>query len=105
VAKGYPDGTYKPTNTVLHAQVISFITRAMVAKGYWQQETVDDPGLYPNITFASGHRWDLLTYHKHAVLIPGASLAAAWANWDRPSTRAWFALAEWQALNSYFGVP
>ena len=104
VAKGYPDGTYKPTNTVLQAQVISFITRAMVAKGYWQQETADDPALYPNITAASGHRWDVLTYHKHAGAIPGTSPMATWSTWDRPSTRAWFALAEWQALSSYFGV-
>jgi hypothetical protein len=45
VAKGFPDGKYRPTSPVLNAQVISFITRAMVAKGYWVQETVDDPGM------------------------------------------------------------
>ena len=30
--------------------------------------------------------------------------AANWAKWDRPSTRAEFAVALWQALNSYWGV-
>ena len=104
VARGYPDGSYKPTNPVLHAQVISFITRAMVAKGYWVQETVDDPSLYPNVTVASGHRWDVLTYHRNAGALPGTDPTANWGGWDTPATRAWFALAEWQALDSYWGV-
>src|SRR3712207_1082947 len=102
--RSYPDGKYRPTNPVLHAQVISFITRAMVAKGYWQPETADDPGLYPNITVASGHRWDVLTYYKHAGTVPGAAPAATWAAWASPATRGWFALAQWQALDSYWGV-
>src|SRR3712207_9456047 len=71
------DGQYRPTNPVVQAQVISFITRAMVARGYWQPVTVDDPALYPNVSFATGHRWDLLTYHRYAGAIPG----------DRKSTR------------------
>ena len=40
VAKGYADGKggtyYDPTGQVLHAQTISFITRAMIAQGSWQ---------------------------------------------------------------------
>jgi hypothetical protein len=104
VARGYPDGTYKPTAPVLHAQVISFITRAMVARGSWQPETADDPALYPNITVASGHRMDVLTYYRNAGALPGTDPAADWASWDSPATRAWFALAEWQALDSYWGV-
>ncbi len=103
VARGYQDGTYKPTNPVLQAQTISFITRAMVAQGYWAQETVDNPDLYPNITVASGHRWDVLTYYRNAGAIPGTDPTASWAGWDSPSTRGWFALAEWQALDSYWG--
>jgi hypothetical protein len=104
VARGYPDGTYKPTNAVLNAQVISFITRAMVTQGYWVQETVDDPTLYPNIGVASGHRGDVLTYYRHAGAIPGTDPTTTWGGWDTPSTRGWFALAEWQALDSYWGV-
>ena len=100
VARGYEDGTYKPTDPVLYAQVISFITRAMVTEGYWQQETVDTPGLYPNVSVASGHRWDLLTYHKHAGAIPGTTPTASWGAWDRPATRGWFAEALWQALTT-----
>src|SRR3712207_6244082 len=104
VARGYPDGTYRPAAPVLQAQTISFITRAMVAKGYWQPATADDPALYPNVSFASGHRWDLLTYHQHAGAVPGADPAAAWGGWAAPSTRGWFAQALWQALDSHFAV-
>ncbi len=60
MARGYQDGSYKPTNKVLNAQVISFITRAMVTKGYWQAQP-DDPALYPDVPAASGHRADLAT--------------------------------------------
>ncbi len=104
VARGYQDGKYRPTNPVLHVQVVSFITRAMVAKGYWQPVTADDPSLYPNITVASGHRWDVLTYYKNAGAIPGADPAANWAAWASPATRGWFALAEWEALDRYCSV-
>jgi hypothetical protein len=102
VARGYQDGTYRPTDSVLYAQVISFITRTMVAKGYWQEVTVDDPSLYPNISIATGHRFDVLTYYQYADAIPGTNPDANWDTWDQPATRAWFALALWQALDSYF---
>ena len=103
VAKGFPDGTYKPTAQVLNAQVISFVTRAMVAKGYWQAQP-DNPALYPNVPAASGHRADLATYVFYAGPVPGTDPFAAWGAWAQPSTRGWFALAQWQALNSYFGA-
>ena len=102
MAKGFPDGSYKPTNPVLNAQVISFVTRAMVAKGSWTPQP-DDPALYPNVPAGSGHRTDLATYTFYAGAVPGTEPGAAWAGWDRPSTRGWFALAEWRALDSYFG--
>lgn len=102
VAKGYQDGTYNPTGEVLYAQVISFITRAMVAKGYWQEVTVDDPSLYPNIPLNSGHRFDVLTYFYYADAIPGTTPEANWIGWDTPATRAWFVLALRQALGSYY---
>jgi hypothetical protein len=98
VARGFPDGTYKPTAPVLNAQVISFITRAMVAKGYWQPQP-DDPALYPNVPAASGHRKDLITYYTHAGAVPGSDPFAAWPQWNQPSARGWFAQALWQAFN------
>jgi hypothetical protein len=104
VARGFPDGTYQPTANVAGAQTISFITRAMVAKGYWQHQPDVDPGLYPNITASSGHRQDVVTYYRYAGAIPGTDPRAAWAAWAQPSTRAWFEGALWQALDSYFHV-
>jgi hypothetical protein len=102
VARGYADGTYGPTDNVLQAQTISFITRAMVTKGYWTQQ-LDDPRLYPNITADSGHRADISTFVHYAGALPGTTPNANWAEWNQPATRAWFAEALWQALNSHFG--
>ncbi|MGN6755929.1 MAG: InlB B-repeat-containing protein [Thermomicrobiales bacterium] len=104
VARGYPDGTYRPLDPVLQAQVISFITRGMVARHYWSPVTEDEPALYPNVPLASGHRFDLLTYYHNAGAIPGAAPEQPWLPWAEPATRGWFALALWQALDSYFGV-
>jgi hypothetical protein len=104
VARGYPDGTFKPTNEVLSAQVISFITRAMVARGHWQAQP-DDLGLYPNVPAGSGHREDLATFVSYVGGIPGATATGEpWAGWDEPSTRAWHAQVLWQALDSYWGA-
>ena len=103
VAKGYGDGTYGTTSPVLNAQVISFITRAMVAQGYWEPQG-DDGTLYPNVPIDSGHREDLVTYGHYAGTVRGADLPEGdFAGWDQPSSRAWFAFALWQALDSYFG--
>jgi alpha-tubulin suppressor-like RCC1 family protein len=114
VARGYKPETclalglatpcYGPTEPVLHAQVISFITRGMVAKGYWQMQP-DDPNLYPNVPADSGHRADIATYVYYAGTLPGTKLRVQeWVVYDQPATRGWFAEAEWQALNSYFGL-
>jgi subtilisin family serine protease len=102
VARGYPDGTFGPGKQVLRAQTISFITRAMVAQGYWQPQP-DDPALYPNVPASSGHRADLATYVFYAGAVPGTEPTADWDGWGQPATRAWFALAQWQALQSYLG--
>ena len=104
VAKGYGDGTYGTTSPVLNAQVISFITRAMVAKGYWQPQP-DDGTTYPNVPASSGHRQDLVTYVHYAGLVRGTTSATITFNgWDQPASRAYFAFAFWQALQSYYGV-
>jgi len=99
---GMKPRTYAPTQEVLHAQAVSFITRALVAKGFWRAQP-DDPALYANVPAGSGHRRDLATYVHYAGALPDAPAGAPFAAWDRPSTRAWFARALWQALQSYYG--
>jgi hypothetical protein len=103
VACGYGDGTCNPTGEVLGAQTVSFIARAMVARGYWQPRA-DDPGLYPEIPASSGHRGDLATYVHYAGTLPSTAAGTGWRGWDRPATREWFAMARWQALQSYYGA-
>jgi alpha-tubulin suppressor-like RCC1 family protein len=108
VAKGYSDAAtcapaaapcYAARDDVLHAQVISFITRAMVQKGYWTQATTDNGSVYPNIPASSGHRLDFVTYTQYVGPVPGTTSAnQSFAEWNTPSTRAWFALALWQAI-------
>jgi uncharacterized protein YkwD len=97
VARGYPDGTFDPAGPVLHAQTISFITRAMVSKGAWQQQP-DDPNLYTEVPPASGHRADITTYVAYTGGLPDRPTSSAF-DWDAPSSRAWFARSLWQALN------
>jgi hypothetical protein len=109
IALGYTDAPtcggpanvpcYAPRDEVLYVQVISFISRAMVHEGKWTAETTDTPALYPNVTTASGHRLDVLTYFKNAGAIPGTVPYANWTTWENPSTRAWFASALWQAID------
>ena len=104
VAKGYSDGNYGTTDPVLNAQVISFITRAMVNHGYWQARP-DDGTVYPNVAPGSGHRVDLTTYDYYAGLVRGTPSATGnFDGWDAASSRAYFAFALWQALDSYFKV-
>jgi alpha-tubulin suppressor-like RCC1 family protein len=113
VARGYKPETclalgvaapcYGPTDPVVHAQVISFITRGMVEKGYWQYQP-DNAALYPNVPGDSGHRVDIATYlHYVGGTLPGTGSAGqAWGAWDQPATRGWFAETLWRALDSYF---
>ena len=110
VARGYtPEGCRKigapypcfgPVDRVIYAQSISFITRAMVAGGYWVYETEDNPALYPNVGWDTGHRQDLLTYHKYVGGIPETTPTATWDEWNQPATRAWFAQALYLALRA-----
>jgi hypothetical protein len=99
VARGYSDGTYRPTAPVLNAQVVSFVARARVADGAWTSAPGDD-GSYPNVPADSGHRADLVTYVHHAGALPDfPDRGAAFSAWDAPATRAWFARVLWQALD------
>ncbi|MFN8540741.1 MAG: S-layer homology domain-containing protein [Thermomicrobiales bacterium] len=103
VAYGYDPTHFAPTDRVTQAQTISFITRAMVKKGFWTKVTVDQPNLFPNVTFASGHRWDLLTFYAYVGAPPDSTPAAAWGTWQTPATRGWFARALQQAMDSVYG--
>jgi hypothetical protein len=115
VARGYKAETcaasrlanpcYGPHDQVLNAQVISFVTRGMVEKGYWQFQP-DNPALYPNVAPDSGHRIDIATYlHYVSGPIPGTgSTTEVWNAASAPSNRAWFAEVLWRALDSYFGL-
>ncbi len=78
VAKGFGDGTFQPTGNVAQAQIISLITRAMVAKGYWKDQ--NDDASFPEVPASSGHRIDIVTfnfYTKGALngLFSGAAYA------------------------------
>ena len=101
VAHGYPGGTYEPRSPVLSGQVISFVSRAMVARGIWQLQP-DDPALYPNVPTASGHRQDIATYVHYAGALPDLPLRGAFTDWDQTATRAWFARVLWLALASQY---
>jgi hypothetical protein len=101
VARGYSDGTYNPTAPVLRAQVVSFITRAMVAKGYWIQQPAN-PALYTDVPATSGHRADLATYVHYVGGLPDVGAGASFPDWDKSSTRGWFALTLWAALRTQF---
>lgn len=95
---------FGPLEKVTQAQVISFISRAMVAKGYWQTQP-DNPAIYPGVPASSGHRADIATYVHYVGLLPGtSSTTAQWTTWSQPALRSWFAEAEWRALNDYFGT-
>lgn len=99
VARGYTTTMFDPLSPVLNVQDISFVTRAMVTKGFWSPVMSEDGTMYPNVPANSGHRLDLATFIKYAGLVPGTSSATA--NWDVYSanaTRAFSAQVVYQAL-------
>jgi hypothetical protein len=103
-AAGTTTPCYLPRNPTANVQVIAFISRAMVARGYWAPATDDDPNLYPNIPASSGHRLDLVTYVRNAGPVPGQSASGDFAGYERIATRAFFAEALWQAYSAHFGT-
>ncbi len=103
---------------MLNAQVIAFITRAMVKKGLWQFQP-DNGTIYPNVPQSSGHRQDLVTYVHYAGAVRGTAnttttfdgttdpsdgTTGPFNGWNATSSRAYFAFALWQALQSYYGT-
>lgn len=106
VALGFGDGTYGPTDPVLYVQMISFIARAMVRKGFWQQQS-DDPNIYPNVSASSGHRADVATYAHYVGPVPDTDVQTQdFPNWDQSAPRGWCARALWQGIrNDLFRMP
>ncbi len=101
VARGYNASTFGPSDTVSQVQAVSFITRAMVARGYWQAAMADDPAIYPDVPVSTGQRLDLVTYVSNAGSLPDYPAGAAWGDWFAPATRGWFARVFWQALGDH----
>jgi len=98
VARGYGDNTFHPYDPVLKAQVISFLTRGWVTKGYWASQP-DNGAIYPNVPASSGNRGDLVTYADYTGAVPGTgSPYSNWGDWSVNAPRSWFAQAEWQAF-------
>jgi hypothetical protein len=98
VSTGYPDGSFNPLGDVLQAQVISFISRAWVARGRWANQPI--PGnLYGGALSGSGAEQDVATYVAYCGPVPGTtSTTQYWSSWNQPAQRQWFSEAEWRAL-------
>ena len=97
---------YAPRDQVLHAQVLSFITRAMIAQGYWSAQQID-PALFGGVLNGTGHEQDVATYLFYTQRVggaPGYPTSGGFGAWNQPATRGWFAQALWGALNSYAGT-
>jgi hypothetical protein len=116
IARGYTDPAtcggsghvpcYAPRDFVLHAQVLSFITRAMVDAHYWEQQPAD-PSLYGGVLTGTGHEADVATfvhYTQSVGGVPDYPVGGFFPAWNQPATRGWFARALWAALNSYWSV-
>lgn len=104
VARGYPGNYYYPRDNVLYAQSISFITRAMVAKGYWQQRPTNT-GIYGGVLAGTGHEQDVTTYCYYVGPVPGTSnCTSPWTVWNQAAPRGWFSETLWRALNGYLSV-
>jgi hypothetical protein len=98
-ARGRAFPCYGPTDPVSHAQTIAFISRAMIAKGYWQAQ-LNAPLPYSGVPGVLAT--EVRTFHYYAGTIQAAPTTAQ--GWNAGATRGWFALALWAAHDSYFGV-
>jgi len=94
VALGFGDGTYQPTTSIAQGQIISLVTRAMVAKGYWQDQ--NDDGSFPQIPPGSGHRVDVITFNFYT----NGALATYFSggNYASPADRRFVARIAYDAV-------
>ncbi len=87
---------YGPTDPVSYAQTIAFITRAMIAKGYW----VAQPNAsLPYAGVPGVLATEVRTFHLYTGGVPAPP-----ADWNGAASRGWFAQALWAALNAYWGA-
>jgi predicted lactoylglutathione lyase len=106
VARGYNPTEFDPATAVLHAQVVSFVTRAMITKGFWTPAQTSPMDQYPNVTWESGHRLDIATYVNNVGPVPGTTdTKANWVVADREASRAFSAEVVYQALRSIDTTP
>ncbi len=98
-SKGQTFPCFGPTNPVTYAETITFITSAMVAKGYWaMQPNAPQPNAGVPTVFAPF----VATFQFYTAGAGG--VPAPPANWSAGATRGWFARALWAALDSYWGT-
>ena len=105
-ALGVAPPCFGPLDNVTYGQTISFISRACVAKGLWQQQVADD-ALYGGILIGTGHADDVATFLAYTRAlggVPGFPETGPFTVWNQPTTREWFARALWNALSSYYAV-
>ena len=121
-ARARPPPCYGPLDTVKYGQVLLFIARAMVEKGYWTLQPDDRThlprperggGADPNTDRQTLDHRMVVTYVHYAGAPPDVSAApdapfqvagAASGRLGGRQRRAWFARAFWPALDSYFGA-
>ena len=105
-AQGKTPPCYGPTDPVLKAQAISFVTRAMVAKGYWTQQPVDR-ALYGGALLGTGHEQDASTYWHYTRAqggVPDYPEGGAFPIGEA-AQRAWFARLLWAAIQGSPAAP
>jgi hypothetical protein len=95
-ARGRAFPCYGPTDPVSYAQTIAFVTRAMVAKGYWL--------LQPGAPLPYAGVPGVLATEVRTFAFYCDGVGAVPADWNGGATRGWFAQALWDALNSYWGI-
>ncbi len=98
-ARGVASPCYAPTAPVSSVETVVFITRAMIAKGYWVAQP-NAPQPYAGVPAVFGPT--VATYHYYTVGAGG--VPAPPSDWNAGATRGWFARALWQALNTYWAT-
>jgi endo-alpha-1,4-polygalactosaminidase (GH114 family) len=102
VARGFTDGTFRPTLTMTRQEALSFIARSMRVEGAWQER---DATVYADV--APAHRADVATYIAYVGPIPGGDPGIAGGRLDAaaPAERGWFAEVLWLAVRQHGGAP
>lgn len=98
-ARGLAAPCFGPNDPVSYVETVTFITRAMIAKGYWQSQP-GAPQPYAGVppVFAAS----VATFHFYTKGLGG--IPAPPPNWNAQARRGWFARALWPALDSYWGT-